>query len=470
MKRRSFRPGGWREITSIAYPLILSNGAFTIMQFCDRVFLSRYSGISIQAALPAGILSFTFVCLFQALAGYAGTFVAQYHGAGDKRGCVKATVQGIWLAIFSWPVILALIPLGWWLMKISGHNPEVMKEERIYFSILMLGAVSVSLSSAISGYFIGRSRMFLNTVANISGCVINVVLDYAMIFGKWGFPEMGIKGAAIATVISGFWAPILQMTVFFCEREVSHGGWRKTFRIEPKLMWRMIRFGLPSGGHLLVDVSAFTVFVMMTGRLDEVSLAASNTGFAINNLAFMPLIGISTAASVLVGQYQGRRESDYANRAAWSAIKLGWCYMAIAALSFILFPSAYLNLFRSSKANYTMDELLAIGRPMMTMMAAWGMFDAVSIIFSGALKGAGDTRFVMLYMLIFGWCIWLPVEMIALTHGGSILSAWLILTIYILILALGFLWRWQSGKWRTIKLIEHEAPTMMSQREDPVLF
>jgi MATE family multidrug resistance protein len=220
----------------------------------------------------------------------------------------------------------------------------------------------------------------------------------------------------------------------------------------------------------LVDVSAFTVFVMMTGRLDEASLAASNTGFAINNLAFMPLIGISTAASVLVGQYQGRRESDYANRAAWSAIKLGWCYMAIAALSFILFPSAYLKLFRSSKANYTMDELLAIGRPMMAMMAAWGMFDAVSIIFSGALKGAGDTRFVMLYMLIFGWCVWLPAEIIVLTHGGSILSAWLILTIYILILAIGFFWRWQSGKWRTIKLIEHEAPAMMPRQEDPVLF
>ena len=112
------RPGGYREMLRVAYPLLLSMGTFTIMQFTDRIFLAHYSSVAIQAALPAGILSFTLICFFHALAGYAGTFVAQYHGAGQPEGCVRATAQGIWMSLFSWPAIVALIPAGFWMMKV----------------------------------------------------------------------------------------------------------------------------------------------------------------------------------------------------------------------------------------------------------------------------------------------------------------------------------------------------------------
>jgi MATE family multidrug resistance protein len=456
--------GGYREVLRVAYPLILSMGTFTVMQFCDRIFLARFSSISIQAALPAGVLSWTFVCVFQALAGYAGTFVAQYHGAGDARGCVRATAQGFWLALLSWPLMLALIPVGWWIMRISGHAPAVLAEERVYFTILMVGAVTVPLGAAIGGYFTGRSRMTLNTVVNMAGCLVNIVLDYGMIFGKWGFPVMGIRGAAIATVIAGAVAPLVQLAVFACQPEVRALGLRRALAFDAKLMWRMVRFGLPAGGHLLADVGAFTVFVMMTGRLGDVALAASNTGFSINGVAFMPLVGVSMAASIVVGQYQGRGDSDSAYRAGWSAMKIGWGYMLLAALSFVLFPTGYYELFQSREATYTTAELVALGRNMMFMMAIWGMLDAVNIVLSGALKGAGDTRFVMLYMLIFGWCVWLPGEVLIFWRGGGILAAWLWMTVYVLILAGGFWWRWCSGRWRSISLVGVPAVPQLPTR------
>jgi MATE family multidrug resistance protein len=453
-------PGGYRELLRIAWPLILSMGAFTVMQFCDRVFLARSSSVSIQAALPAGVLSWTFVCVFQALAGYAGTFVAQFHGAGDARGCVRATVQGLWLALIAWPLLIALIPLGLWIMRISGHPPAVLAEERIYFTILMLGSVTVPLGAAIGGYFTGRSRMALHTAVNVTGCALNIALDYALIFGKWGFPAWGIRGAALATVMAGIFAPLVQGIVFACERDVRALGLRRVLRLDATLLWRMARFGLPSGGHLLADVGAFTVFVMLTGRLGDVSLAASNIGFSINGLAFMPLVGIGMAASIVVGQYQGRGDSASAARAGWSAMKIGWVYMVPAALSFLLFPSGYYELFRSGESAYTTAELVAVGRNMMLMMAIWGMFDAVNIILAGALKGAGDTRFVMLYMLIFGWCVWLPAEIAILLRGGGILAAWICLTVYVFILAAGFWWRWQSGRWKPIDLLGRTPPQL----------
>lgn len=448
----------------MAYPLILSMGSFTVMQFCDRIFLARSSSISIQAALPAGVLSWTFVCVFQALSGYAGTFVAQYHGAGNVRGCVRATAQGLWLALLAWPVMLALIPVGWWIMRVSGHAPAVLAEERIYFTILMAGAVTVPLSAAISGYFTGRSRMSLNTMVNVAGCLLNIILDYAMIFGKWGCPVMGIRGAAIATVIAGTLAPFVQLLVFARQAEVSSMGLRRALAFDGTMMWRLVRFGLPAGGHLLVDVGAFAAFVMMTGRLGDVALAASNTGFSINGVAFMPLLGISLAASIVVGQYQGRGDSASAYRAGWSALQIGWGYMLLAGLSFVLFPTGYYELFQSREATYTTAQLVTVGRNMMYMMAVWGMLDVVNIVLSGALKGAGDTRFVMLYMLILGWLVWLPGEVLIFLRGGGILAAWLWMTIYIFILASGFWWRWHSGRWKSINLIGGRSTPQLPTR------
>lgn len=122
-------PGGYREVLRIAYPLIISTGSFSLMQFVDRVFLARHSMVSIQAALPAGLLSFTLICAFMALAGYANTFVAQYHGRGDPEGCSRATAQGVWLSMLSWPLILLLVPLGRFLLQNAGHAPDVLAQE-----------------------------------------------------------------------------------------------------------------------------------------------------------------------------------------------------------------------------------------------------------------------------------------------------------------------------------------------------
>jgi multidrug resistance protein, MATE family len=149
-------PAGYREVLRVAYPLIISMGSFTMMQFCDRMFLAWYSAISIQAGLPAGILSFTVICGFMALAGYANTFVAQYHGAGDKRGCSAATAQGVFLALASWPLMLLLMPAGQWVLRVSGHAPAVLREELTYFNILMIGSVTAPLGAAISSFFTGR--------------------------------------------------------------------------------------------------------------------------------------------------------------------------------------------------------------------------------------------------------------------------------------------------------------------------
>lgn len=436
-------------------------GSFTMMQFADRIFLAWYGVVSIQAALPAGILSFTCICGFMALAGYANSFVAQYFGAGDKVGCSRATAQGVLLSILSWPIMLALMPVGQWILRTSGHAPAVLREELWYFDILMIGSVAVPLGSAISSFFTGQGDTKTNMFATIAGNLVNLALDYAMIFGRWGFPELGIRGAAWATVIAGFVGPAILFVIYFRRKTDAEYQTRRTFRFDAKLFARMIRFGLPSAGHLILDVGSFSLFVLFTGRLGTVALASSNIALAVNNVAFMPLIGMSMAASILVGQYQGRGDSRTAEKAGWTCLKAGWIYMAVVGSTFLLFPRAYFELFAScGPDSIPMDLLLPVGRVLLLMMAAWGMLDTVNLVISGALKGAGDTRFVMYYSVAMAWGLWIGGELVILfVLQRGIVSAWLWLMFYVIVMALGFLWRYRTGRWKDIELLEKQ-PTL----------
>jgi MATE family multidrug resistance protein len=234
-----------------------------------------------------------------------------------------------------------------------------------------------------------------------------------------------------------------------------------TFRIEWALMLRLLRFGLPAAMHLLLDVGSFTLFLLLTARLGAKELAASNIAFSINNLAFMPLIGIGTAAAILVGQYQGRGQSDVAERAGWTALKVGWIYMGAIALTFVLVPRGYFLLFTGHAGGAVqLDDVLPIGRWMLVMMAVWGLADAANIILSSALRGAGDTRFVMLFSFVAGWVLWLGGEaLLLLVFDGGMLAAWVWLVVYVFILVAGFYWRYRSGRWKAIDLLGHRSPS-----------
>lgn len=451
----------------IAAPLILSMASYTIMQFADRVFLARYSSVTIQAALPAGIMAHTLICFFQALAGYAGTFTAHYHGAREPGQCVRATAQGLWLAVAAWPLILLLMPLGAWFFAVSGHPPDVLAAEKTYFNILMAGGVVVPLNAAIGGYFMGIGRTRVNMCANAAGCALNIFLNYAMIFGHFGFPAMGIAGAAYATVISGFVTFLIHVWYFAADGEVRNLAGRARAAGMPLADWmpefglltRIVRFGAPSGFQLLMDIGSFALFVMLTGRLGDVALAASNIAFSINNLAFAPLLGFGMAAATVVGHHQGARNFAAARRAGYTGLKMAMLYMCVIGATFVLFPRGYFELFRSKDAAFSTGELLGLGRTMLLLMTVWGLFDTVSIVLSGALKGAGDTRFVMFYMILGGWLCLVPGALLLLLRGSGIIELWCWLAFYVCVLAAGFWWRWQSGRWKTIKLIDHREGT-----------
>ena len=452
-------PGGYREMARVSAPIIVTMASFTLMQFCDRIFLAHDGSVSLRAAFPAGILALTLTMFFQALAGYSGTFVAQYHGAGRRQECGRATAQGIWLGLLTWPLGVALIPFGWWVLSVAGHPADVLAAEKVYFVILMTGCGFWSMTNAVSGFFSGRGDTWTPMFASLAANVVNIAGDYALIFGHWGFPAWGIAGAAVATVASSVAGLAVLLVLYFGKKfREEYGTWIGR-RMRWRLMGPLLRYGVPSSVNSVQDVGAFTFFVVLLGRLPPADMAASNIAFSINNVAFMPLLGMGMAATILVGQYQGAGDSATAERAGWTALKMAWAYMGVVALTFLCFPGPYFALFTGDAPGMvTLGEVIGKGRWLLTMMALWGMLDAVNLVVGGALKGAGDTRFVLGYSAVATWLVWMPGELaLLLWLGSGLMAAWLWMTVFVFLLAGGFWVRFRRGRWKSIEMIRRRS-------------
>ena len=451
----------YRELFRIALPLIVTSASFTMLNFCDRMFLSWYSPTALQAVVPAGILCFTLISFFMALCAMANSFVAQYYGAGEYENCSRAVAQSLFMAILSMPLIWALIPVGITLLAWSGHAPEVFAQEKIYLSILMLGGVNGALTAAVGSFFSGRGKTRVIMGAHLVGNSVNVVLNWFLIFGHGPFPELGIKGAAIASLISGFVAPAILLTLYFSKANHVVYRTREMLRFHRPLFARMLRFGLPSGIHMVLDMGSFSLFVLLLGRLGETAFLASNIVLSINMIAFMPSIGMGQAASVLVGQHMGRGNPDGAHSSAWRAVRVAWAYTLVVVTTFVLFPEAYIRVF--ARGDVVFGDVFTTARLLLFFAAGWGLMECTNAVLSGALRGAGDTHFVMWFHTAVAWGFFaLGEALIVLVFKLNVLVAWGWAIAYFTLLATGWALRMRSGRWKRIELIERK-PTEVEQ-------
>lgn len=452
---------GYRDVLVLAIPLILSTSAWSVQHFVDRMFLTWYSPEAIAASMPAGMLNFTIMSLFIGTASYVSTFVAQYHGAGRYKRIGPAVWQGIYVAIIGGVIHLIFIPLARHIFVFVGHAPLVQDNEIIYFQTLCLGAAPVIASSAIAGFFSGRGKTWPIMWVNFLATVVNLVMDYALIFGNWGFPELGIKGAAIATVISGYFSFIVYLVLLSRHTYDARYHTIKGFRLDKTLFKRLMHFGLPSGIQFSLDMVGFTIFVLLMGRLGTVPLAATNIAFNINTLAFMPMIGFGIAVSVLVGQSLGKNRPDLAERSTYSGFHLTFIYMSTIAFLYVVVPDIFLRPFAAQANPKTFLSILKITRILLRFVAVYAVFDTFSIIFSSAIKGAGDTRFVMRMIVILSLSLLvIPTYITIIVLHAGIYTAWTIASIYVIALGFAFLFRFLKGQWKSMRVIEEVRPPM----------
>lgn len=460
MLKRWNQPNGYRDVLKIGLPLVISMGSASVMQFTDRIFLSHYSLDAIAAALPAGIVNLLFMSFFMGVAGYVNVFIAQYIGSGEMRRVGASLWQGLFFCGFAWLFLASLHFFADGLFGISGHPEEVVRLEKIYFSILTVGAGIHITGICLSCFFSGRGLTKPIMVVGLIGTALNIPLDYIMINGvQFGnitlIPDLGIAGAGLATVLSWLFIAAMYAFMIFTKDNEKRFGVRKENKFDKELFRRLMRYGLPGGAQFCLEIFAITFFIFMVGRLAKNDLAATNIVFSLETLAFFPMLGIHITISVLVGQSVGRGRPEEGAEAAKSGVHIVLAYMLFIGIFFLGIPRELLEMFKPN--NMTPEAYASImetGVVLLRFVMVYLMFDAFSLVFFGAIKGAGDTMFIMYIMACAGVFIMIgPILVVTTCFNGGLYALWTIFTAYIATLGISAYARYRQGKWKGMNVI-----------------
>ena len=440
----------------VALPLVISSGSLSLMYFVDRMFLTWYSLDALAAALPASVLHWTLYGLFLGTATYVNTFVAQYDGAKQPDRVGAALWQGIYFSLLASLVMVLLGPLAGPIFEQLGHDESIRALEVDYFSIMCYGTPPLLLQATLACFYSGRGRTALIMWVNLACMAANVVLDYLLIFGIGPFPEWGIRGAAIATVLANVLAAVMYAIAIWGSADLRRYSLVSAWRFDATLFARLMRFGLPNGFHMLMDVICFTVFIHLMGLMGKESLAATNLAFNVNSLAFIPLLGFGTAVSTLVGKRIGEGRPELAGRTTWMAFRWTSGYMLVFGAIFVFLPEVILLPYRLGLQHP--EQFAAVHDQVVVLLrfvAVYCWFDCMTVIFGAAIRGAGDTRFALLATAICGWFLmviptWLAYHYLA----DPMLPAWGAGTLYVMVLGLVFWARFRQGHWKSMRVIE----------------
>jgi len=460
IKKSSKKNIGYSEIISVSLPLVMSMAATTVMEFTDRVFLANYSIDAIAASMPAGVAAFLFLTFFTGIAGYLNVFIAQYTGAGAHLRVGGCIWQGLYFSLIAW-IILALIALfAKPLFILGGHPSEIQHLETVYFKTLCLGGGISVAGAALACFYSGRGHTRPVMIISIIGMLFNIPLDYALINGLWIFPESGILGAGIATVSSWLLMLILYAALIFTRKNNQHFGVFSQHAFNRDLFKRLLKFGIPGSLQFCIDIFAFTFFAFMVGRIGRIELAVSNIVMSINSLVFMPTMGFSIGVSTLVGQAMGRGNNvTDAIIAAHQTLRILLVYIFFLDLIFIFTPGPLLDLFiAAGKGTAEYTAISEKGVILLRIVALYAFFDAFYMIYTGLLKGAGDTEFIMWSMGIVSFAVMIFPIYIGVTYfGKGLYFSWGCATAFILSLGILSIWRYRQGKWKTMRVIEPMA-------------
>ena len=457
------RPAGGREVVQVSFPLVVSTLSWTVMTFVDRIFLNWSSSVAMSAAFSASMVWFAILCLPLGICSYVNTFVSQYYGDRQPEQIGPSVWQGVWVAIISIPFLALAVPLAPTIFAMAEHGEAVISLETQYFQILCAGGPAMLIATALSAFYGGQGRTWVVMLVDVSVVIINLVLDYLWIFGHGGFPEMGIAGAGWATVVA-LWLKAFLFLLLILQR--THRQRFQTWaglRIDRPLFRRLIYFGFPSGTQLLLDILGWTIFILLVGRLGPTEFTATTLAFSVSSVAFMPIWGFGMATSILVGQKLGEDRDDLAARATWTLLSISLAYMAMISLLYVCTPGLFLSSFFAGSTDAVQEQTAALvmASNLLCFVAAYNLLDAVLMIFANALKGAGDTRYILRVTVVMAallaGCSWLAVDVLQ----SGIYACWAIAVSWVWGMGAMFYWRFQTGQWRTMRVIEpHHTPML----------
>lgn len=447
------KPGGQKELLGLALPMIIATASDGVMTFTDRLFLAKVGSEQMNASLAGGTSIQMLTFFFIGLIGYTTALTAQYLGANEKQNSSLTTFQAIIISLLAWPMIIALKPfLGMMFTWLNTPQAQISYQNQ-YVAVLAYGVIFMLLRHTLSCYFVGIGRTKIVMVATVSAMLCNVLLDYILIFGKFGIKPMGISGAAIATV-SGSVVAVIILLIAYCSKQNFREFYiDKSFHFSSEIMKKLLYYGSPAGFEMLLNFIAFFFMIALFQSRGDVESTATTIMFNWDLVSFIPLIGIETSVTSLVGRYMGAGKPHFAHRAALSGIKTGIFYSVLILILFIFIPKSLVLVFQPDIDSIIFEKALPIAVNMIQIASLYVLAETVIVAIVGALRGAGDTHFTMIASVAAHWTF-VPVLYLCLhVFKLSVPFSWFTLVVFFLIFTLVLVKRFKSGKWKKIKVV-----------------
>lgn len=450
---KKHKEGGIWEMMTIAFPMLVAHACDSILIFTDRLFMARLDPVLMNASMGGGLSVYMLMTFFVGLTGYTTALSAQYLGAKKKEKSPVVTAQAIWIALAAYPLVLICKPLVHLYFEVMNLPESQLAPQKAYFDVLIFIALPGLLKNCFNSFFSGVGRTRVVMISAIVTMVFNVFFNYVLIFGKFGFPAMGIVGAAYGSIAATALGLVVLVIEYFSKPYRREFAVETSFVFDWKVMQKLLRYGYPAGLEMFLNLLSFTAMVFLFHSAAETTATAATVVFNWDIVSYVPLIGIEIGVTSLVGRYMGAGKPDIAHRATMSGIYFGLCYSAVLFVLFLGFPRCLINLFRPDTPSVIFMQSVPTAVNMLRMASLYVMAEVIMIAMIGALRGAGDTFWAMVLTVSLHWALVPVVYVVLHVFHAPAEAAWAtLIAVFFVFLAL-IIRRYTRGRWKQMHLV-----------------
>lgn len=397
--------GELREMARLAAPIVAVHLGMMLQGAVDTVILGHASPVALAAGAVGNLYFFNVIVIGMGMLMSLDPIVAQAIGARDAEGMARGVQRGILLALVTAAIgVLAMMPAGA-VLRALDQPEEVVTGAAAYVRWSALGVIPWQLFAAVRQTLQAMHRVAPMAAAVVVGNIVNALLAWILVFGKFGAPAMGVVGAAHATWISR-WL-MLGLIVWFSWRDLRPAliPWRReAFAVKP--FWRMTKLGAPIGLQWFAEGFAFGFSGIAVGWIGAITLAGHQITLTLASLTFMVPMGVAGAGAAMVGRAIGAGDLLAARRAALAALTCGVGFMAIMAAVMVAIPSVLATVFTRDTAT------IAVAVALIPIAGVFQIFDGTQVVSASILRGAGDTRVPMLLHTLSFWALGIPLGLL----------------------------------------------------------
>lgn len=387
----------------LAAPLVVAELGWMGMGIVDTMMVGRVSAEAIGAVSLGSVLFYVVAMFGSSLMLGLDTLVSKAFGARRLMDCHHSLISALYFSLPLAPLLMLLVWCWLPLLERFGINPSVLRQTVPYLMAIMWSTFPLLLYFTLRRYLQAINRVTPIMFALVTANLVNLAGNWILVYGHFGAPAMGAEGSGWATCISRIYMATVLVIYLLYDAARNHTGlFDAPLTLDFTRIRELIHLGLPAATQISLEIGVFAAATALIGTLDPLSLAAHQIAMNTASFTYMVPLGISSAAAVRVGQALGGGDVHGAGHAGWTAMGLGAAFMAAAGVVLITVPQYVARIFTTDRA------VIRTAVSLLTVAAAFQLFDGLQTVATGALRGTGDTRTPMICHLLLYWLVGLP--------------------------------------------------------------